>query len=85
MRYGKTEGERQTQAMDKLVALGYAVRQTYGDGVVRMAMYDSASDQVVGVFVRPDGTISPPHTAATQTQQAILKDAGLTTRLGGVQ
>ena len=64
--------------MTELTHLGYGVTNIYGDGAVRM------SNGTVGVFVNPDGNVTPPHTRETQIAQAELVGAGITIKFGKV-
>jgi hypothetical protein len=66
--------------MTKLVELGYAITNIYGDGAVRMAI-STEDDDTMSVFVRDD-TITPPATYKTQMEQARLVGEGLTIRVG---
>ena len=60
-----------SNTLDTLCKLDYRITNIYTDGAVRM------SNGTVGVFVRPDGSVTPPHTSATQAAQAALHEAGV--------
>jgi hypothetical protein len=68
--------------MTKLVELGYAITNIYGDGAVRMAI--RSEDDTISVFVNDDGSITPPATYKTQIEQARLAECetGIPMRFG---
>jgi hypothetical protein len=76
--------ETQSDAMDVLVRRGYAITHFYADGAVRMAERDEPADDSdrLAVFVRADGTVSPPATRRAQLERVSLEGLGLVVMTG---
>ena len=67
--------DKQNESMSTLVTLGFGVTHFYNDGIVRMALPNK-----VGVFIRPDGSVSEPHTIDTKIARVAMNEKGLTIR-----
>jgi hypothetical protein len=63
---------KQAITMYRLVGLGYRQINSYSDGVV---LVENAYG--VRTFVRPDGTITQPHTTITRDAESVIRQADI--------
>jgi len=68
----------QAITMYRLVGLGYKQINSYSDGVV---LVENAYG--VRTFVRPDGTVTVPHTAVTIDAKSDIVNAGIRVTVNG--
>jgi putative aminopeptidase FrvX len=68
-----TIDDRMIAPMDQLVSIGFAIKQIYTDGAVQMAQIGGP----VRVFVRPDGSVTPPATTETMIVSASMHGMGM--------
>lgn len=68
--------DMQAPVMEALCRDDWKVTNFYPDGVVRLAKEHSG--ELVGVFVRLDGSVTQPITVATAMARCELRDMGIT-------
>lgn len=63
-----------------LEEIGWKLTNVYGDGVVRLEVFDESLQDQLSVFGRPDGSLGRVHTRGCMLIEVQLRDLGLEVR-----